>query len=898
MKRVFLALAVTALAAAVSSCTKNEVTGHNDSRAISFVASVGKQSQSLSRGASVVAADLTSFGVFGYYGTTTEANFMNDQKVERTSSSAPWTYAPVKYIPDNETVDFYAYAPHSTALTAANGSIVATNNNGKPQLVFTVADACADQIDLLATLGAVQNDPQTGYINVPFSHILSRVGFTVTPASLDGGKTTITVNSYTLGGYNTLGKQGTYSFEDNSWSVSSGANFGDSDVAAAPGGYFFFIPQSVTGLTLTVNYTITTTDPNLPGRVYTRTTSSNISIPNIEWEQGKAYNYQATVTATEVVFNGIEIEEGWSETDDDVPAPVISVSPQGVIIPQTGTVSPSTYSFDISVVSGTAKSFTIEVPASSWFTGASGVSTSPNGPALKTLTIPGPIDPATPPTTIYVHHTGANSSADPRTVNIIVNGITVNVIQLGTSGGAGTRVSGDQSYVGAFWRASETGERLMNFRSAPAGAWTASVVWMDSRWSAGDIVFDAPGSLPSYPVSGDGEGAAWIAGTTATSVSGAGLVSGSLYFRIGLKSTYTATEEYPARYAVVAVTYQNNSNTQLLFLRQGEDPDYLFRKEDAYGAQTPTIPAGTGEGNWRPYASKFSPYNLTDPDKSAGGGLVSNHKQLLPLASSPTENRFTDYPSQAGALFQWAVPATHTNHHRRAYHPTNPTGNFATSNTNGAGGVGDNWYTGNINAAQYWTDLENNLSLLNETCPPSYVLSSGTLATFRRPNDGPTDGKIDNTAANNAASGYLYTTQLEQSEMRQSLYLNPNTSTSTTGTLANSVWGYYADGFFDRGEIGSSASSFANTAVSLNWTTAYVGRMFFNPTTNASLFFPAAGSRSSGGGSLYTAGRNGSYWSGSSNSTAGSWYLYVGSGTAYQLNDNRSYGFSVRCVRP
>ena len=64
--------------------------------------------------------------------------------------------------------------------------------------------------------------------------------------------------------------------------------------------------------------------------------------------------------------------------------------------------------------------------------------------------------------------------------------------------------------------------------------------------------------------------------------------------------------------------------------------------------------------------------------------------------------------------------------------------------------------------------------------------------------------------------------------------------------------------------------------------------------------FPAAGLRDSSSGELAGTSSNGYYWSSSpyygGNFNAGTLYFY--SGYVYPLNNNnRAYGFSVRCVQ-
>jgi uncharacterized protein (TIGR02145 family) len=62
------------------------------------------------------------------------------------------------------------------------------------------------------------------------------------------------------------------------------------------------------------------------------------------------------------------------------------------------------------------------------------------------------------------------------------------------------------------------------------------------------------------------------------------------------------------------------------------------------------------------------------------------------------------------------------------------------------------------------------------------------------------------------------------------------------------------------------------------------------------LMLPAAGSRDSGDGGLYFRGNNGAYWSSTENQSFNARSLYFGSGNAYGSNDERLYGFSIRCI--
>jgi hypothetical protein len=134
--------------------------------------------------------------------------------------------------------------------------------------------------------------------------------------------------------------------------------------------------------------------------------------------------------------------------------------------------------------------------------------------------------------------------------------------------------------------------------------------------------------------------------------------------------------------------------------------------------------------------------------------------------------------------------------------------------------------------------------------------------------------------------------------MRQSLWLSPSKSLSSTDTTSteNSIYGYYADGFYDRRKVDRTNESNGIVAKGTH-EVAYGGRLFFNPNTMASLFFPVAGDRSNANGTLQHEGLYGYYLTS---------YVYLGSAMALSMRNQgflvmaevmRSQGSHVRCVK-
>ena len=423
--------------------------------------------------------------------------------------------------------------------------------------------------------------------------------------------------------------------------------------------------------------------------------------------------------------------------------------------------------------------------------------------------------------------------------------------------GKGGGLWGTTQWVGAFWKDNQTGERIIaspEDPSNPGALWTATVDpacdWLVLEANGGydpGLGTVAPGDAESYQVQGN-----------ATSVSG----TGDILFRIGVTGTDTRTttpdHKYPdgsdgkaPRYATVTLTVDGIPTPYILYCRQGEAADYVFTQSDTYN--DPDHTAATNI--LRLLAKKFSPYNLTDATLSES---VTSHQAGYQGGS------FVDYPTKAGAFFQWGQSSNET----YAYHPAKPVG--ATSP----------WTTGNTST--YWDDMKTD----HETCPDGW----------RRPNDGVTDALQTISNSNTSTSDYT-SNNIYLSEMRQSLYAVPkNGITQTTGRAL----GYYADGYFDRRPIVASATGEANTAVSPDTKdVAYIGVLFFNAANgNRSLFAPAAGvrdSRSSRSGSLGDSGFGGKYWSSSSSMNNGISLTFYSIYT-FMLTDLRSNGFCVRCV--
>ncbi|NDV59526.1 BACON domain-containing protein [Bacteroides sp. 519] len=401
-----------------------------------------------------------------------------------------------------------------------------------------------------------------------------------------------------------------------------------------------------------------------------------------------------------------------------------------------------------------------------------------------------------------------------------------------------TQVPRTATYVGAFWRHNENAERLIR---SPLPKeydcdWEASVLvgqeWirMDTKRGPdhpnGSTEKDTDSAKIANP---ENRGGNYYVTATTTSVRGSSTATMKdedkyVYFRIGLKDRIPESDH---RYGVILFTYtikgsngRNFTRQQYIWVRQGEDADYLVGSKASSTQDRPYVP--------------FSPYNLTSAEYSAYPTSAVMRQRL-----AVNGGVFTEYPSQAGVfsislasigvqedgdpipdddvIIGTTTGKKQGTFQRYVFHPTNNDKNAAWSNY----GI-TNYY--------YWDQHQSTtlsgykLSLNPEICPKDY----------RRPNDGATDKSVDR--------GIGFGTDHTASEMRHSLF--HSLTIDQLSLIDNSVYGYYADGFFDRRKIETppGADPWENSAVAKNTAhIAYAGRLFYNPSNHKSLFFPAAG---------------------------------------------------------
>ena len=385
----------------------------------------------------------------------------------------------------------------------------------------------------------------------------------------------------------------------------------------------------------------------------------------------------------------------------------------------------------------------------------------------------------------------------------------------------------NHKYVGAYWKAMQTGERLIvhPVATGETGPWSVSVLSYGSTgFMEGDIVFStAPSIDPLIYTSGAADMNTYDAAYQVTggySVSGNAVNVGDyITFRIGLTSTLGDATSDP-RYAVVRITY-GGGKTHDIYLRQGEEADYVFRPTDTYGS--PPVQ--------RAKAVKWSPYNITAPEFIAG-----SHADYHPV--SYKSGVPTNYPSQAGALFQMA---NQTNP-RYAYRPT---GMISTID----GGTLDG----------HW-DM---FASIHDVCPSGY----------RRFDIGPS-------------------ILAQYTEFYQSL--SPGHKLSETYPQPTTD-GWYADGFSDRREMQTGDHARADGAQ-----IAYIGKIVINDASLAHIFVPYAGYLVDLGIRQYVGERIG-IWTGSGHGDymyhVGQFTLKSSKLEVWRGSEPGWFALTMRCVR-
>lgn len=326
---------VTLLAAIniVGCSTDDTITNVPTDSAVLFNTYIARNTPTRAALASTSSLQNEGFGVFAYYtqqasfdATSSNPNFMNNQKVAYNSGTAKWAYTPLKYWPNNDgaKLTFLGYAPWVAGRTITQGNID-----------FTVNSTIASQEDLLyadAThLKNITKQVTSAAVDFQFKHALSRISFSA-KAAADYGTTTIKIKSVSIAGsfyqsaklnladgtWGSYGAASTRKYEPSFKSDFNGHVTTTETIINADNQYIMIVPQNFANtdkIAIEVKYTtITNFGTALAHESAEKTVTENL---NYDFQQSKAYNFKLNMSLDAISF-GVSFVDWGAETDSPI----------------------------------------------------------------------------------------------------------------------------------------------------------------------------------------------------------------------------------------------------------------------------------------------------------------------------------------------------------------------------------------------------------------------------------------------------------------------------------------------------------------------------------------------------------------------------------------------------
>ena len=313
MKHFLLTAAAAAMVLALGSCAKTEVTDVPDSRYIGFDnAYIGNPTKGglPQEGQYGSGNGISQFFVFG--NTSVDDVVFDDIRVYE--SNGQWVYDVLKQWQSGAT---YKFAAYSTNENTPLDNVSFSYDDHQLTILDFVSDN-SSQRDLLVATSSEDLNPDNVPVQFTFKHALAMIKFTL-QSSL-GDNNPIAITDFKV---NNISTKSTLTVSENngtqiSWGpVSETEAFSNSvDMEAittvpAVSDEFVIIPQIVSG-NITVSFSVSVDGVTSNPMPLTAT------IENPTWEEGKRYNYVATITGTDI--NVIEfaepIVEDWGTYQD------------------------------------------------------------------------------------------------------------------------------------------------------------------------------------------------------------------------------------------------------------------------------------------------------------------------------------------------------------------------------------------------------------------------------------------------------------------------------------------------------------------------------------------------------------------------------------------------------
>lgn len=333
-------------AAAMTSCTQNEVLEVAENRAIGFddvfVGKATRAANPTENSLDVLQQSGNGFYVYGGYETVTDV--FADTHVTYNSNNTPkWEYSPIRYWVANQNYKFVAYAPamgEGVTKSFAYGNSVSTPPPATNDATLTFTDVVIDgtvnnQKDFIVAKSDVitLGDSYTTKVQFNFFHALSMIKVTLRNGFADGVK--VAISDFQITGINTKGKfvtksdaafsagdcgtwseqgtvEGTSTFTDAGTTLNklwSTATSDDTNTSKAYSNEFIVIPQTIG--TVQVKFDVTVTDAADNPIVSNK--SLVVSIPNTgtttKWDINNRYHYTLTIDGESVDLTPIEFAE-------------------------------------------------------------------------------------------------------------------------------------------------------------------------------------------------------------------------------------------------------------------------------------------------------------------------------------------------------------------------------------------------------------------------------------------------------------------------------------------------------------------------------------------------------------------------------------------------------------
>ena len=309
MKRgnIYFWFAAAVALMAIAGCTKTVHTPENGKHSIGF------NVQEPVKSAVTGAADITSFEVWGWYGSNTERNKNVFDGIQVNKTGSGWVYDNIQYWVPDMNYTFYAVYPFSVGECSADGTVTVEN--------FDYSVTGSDAVDLM-TAGAVGSGNNPGNVDFVFVHELSKLKF-----RFESSQTGVTITDIKLYGISTQGSLTKTPENGSSWTlgnavtadnplyVTEAALNAENSYAAEPFGELLLPPHDALA------------EARLSFSYYYGSNSTQIKSADIplaagtggitSWEAGKSYNYTVEIQANRDIKINVTVTD-WDERDTSV----------------------------------------------------------------------------------------------------------------------------------------------------------------------------------------------------------------------------------------------------------------------------------------------------------------------------------------------------------------------------------------------------------------------------------------------------------------------------------------------------------------------------------------------------------------------------------------------------